>query len=178
MRMAQLLPIAQLGQTILWDKAQPVEDVHDPAVQALIQDMLLTCHEMNGVGLAAPQVFQPLRIIIVASRPSPRYPNAPIMEPTAIINPAITILSGEVEMGWEGCLSIPGLRGKVPRRRIVKFNCLDLAGKSLTNETLEGFPGRILQHECDHLGGILFTDRTDRKDLVTEREYEKLLAGQ
>lgn len=106
--------IAQLGQPVLRGVGATVADPADPAVQALIDDMLVTVADANGVGIAAPQLFEPLSLFIVASHPNPRYPKAPQMEPTAMINPEIVWKSGEKEKGWEGCLSIPGLRGWCP----------------------------------------------------------------
>ena len=172
--MPTLLQISQLGHPILRRKAREVENVSDPAIQALIDDMIHTCQDVDGVGIAAPQVYQQLRLFIIASKPSPCYPNAPYMEPMAIINPVITFTSEEKEKDWEGCLSIPGIRGLVPRHKMVMV--------SFTNRNCEqeekifdGFIARVFQHEYDHIDGIVFLDRADSKDLIMEKEYQKII---
>ena len=166
-----LRQIAQLGQQVLRGVAGTVADPSAPAVQALIDDMLLTVADADGVGIAAPQVFEPLSLFIVASRPNPRYPNAPAMEPEVMINPEILWKSDELEKGWEGCLSIPGLRGLVPRHTRIGVRYLDRRG-DLREEEYDGFLARVFQHEFDHLQGMVFIDRVETTlDLVTEREY-------
>jgi peptide deformylase len=143
----------------------------DPAVQALIDDMLVTVTDANGVGIAAPQVYEPLSLFIVASRPNSRYPHAPEMEPTAMINPEILWLSDEKENGWEGCLSIPGLRGLIPRHRRIGVRYLTRAGK-VQEEEFEDFLARVFQHEFDHVQGMVFIDRVEStRELMTEKEY-------
>ncbi|MCX7596089.1 MAG: peptide deformylase, partial [Fischerella sp.] len=130
-----------------------------------------------GVGIAAPQVAQSYRVMIVASRPNPRYPDAPEMEPTAMINPKIITHSTAVVKGWEGCLSIPGIRGLVPRYEAVEVEYTDRNGK-LQKQLLNGFIARIFQHEHDHLDGIVFLDRLEsNRDIVTEQEYQKLIVN-
>lgn len=166
------LEIVQLGNSILWKRAAVVSNAQDPAVQTLIDDMIHTCISAKGVGIAAPQVGRSLRIFIVASRPSARYPHAPQMEPVAMINPAIMDTSGGAEDGWEGCLSIPGIRGIVTREREVFVQYTDRNGNDMSC-WFEGFVARIIQHEMDHINGKTFFDRAERKDLATEKEFER-----
>jgi peptide deformylase len=172
--MPTLLQISQLGHPILREKAKEVEGVSDPAIQALIDDMIQTCQDVDGVGIAAPQVYQPFRLFIIASKPSERYPNAPDMEPIAIINPLITFFSEEKVKDWEGCLSIPGIRGLVPRHESVSVTFTNRNGER-EGRIFDGFVARIFQHEYDHLNGIVFLDRTDSNDLATEKEYLKIV---
>ncbi len=172
-----LRQIAQLGQPVLREVAGKVADPADPAVRALIEDMLVTVADANGVGIAAPQMYEPLSLFIVASRPNPRYPHAPGMEPTAMINPELLWVSDEKEKGWEGCLSIPGLRGPVPRHRRIGVRYLTRTGE-LREEEYVDFPARVFQHEFDHLQGILFIDRVEStRELVTEKEYLRLVTA-
>jgi peptide deformylase len=172
--MAILRQIAQLGQPILRETAGRIEDPADPAVQGLIEDMFVTVADANGVGIAAPQVFEPLSLFIVASRPNPRYPHAPAMEATPMINPEILWTSDTMDKGWEGCLSIPGLRGLVPRHQRIVVRYLTRNG-DFREEEYSGFLARILQHEFDHLQGMVFIDRVETtRELVTEKEYLRL----
>ncbi len=166
-----LRQIAQLGQPVLRKAALKVDNPADPAIQALIDDLLVTVAEVFGVGIAAPQVYEPLAVFIVASRPNPRYPHAPEMEPTVMINPEILWRSEELEKGWEGCLSVPGLRALVPRHKRIGVRYLSRTGETVEAE-YEGFLARVFQHEFDHLQGKVFVDRLETTlDLVTEREY-------
>jgi len=168
------LTIHQLGNAALREVAQPIANVHDRDIQQLIDEMLFTLKESRGVGLAAPQVGRSLQLIIVASHPNERYPNAPQMEPTAMINPKIISYSVETEKGWEGCLSVPMIRGLVPRYREIEVEYLDRQGDRQVNR-LTDFVARIFQHEYDHLEGKVFLDRVETNlDLVTEAEYHKL----
>ena len=174
--MAILRQIAQLGQPVLRGLARPVADPREPALQALIDDMLATVADADGVGIAAPQVYEPLTLFIVASRPNPRYPHAPAMAPTAMINPELVWGSDEKEKGWEGCLSIPGLRGLVPRHRRIGIRYLTRAGE-LREEECDGFIARIFQHEFDHIRGLVFVDRVEEtRELVSEKEYRRIVA--
>ena len=171
--MAEILEIVQLGHPILRTQAQYVENIQDQHIQNLVDDLMATVGQANGVGIAAPQVAESYRLFIVASRPNPRYPHAPTMEPTAMINPKILAHSTETAKGWEGCLSIPGIRGLVPRYQIIEVEYSDRNGKQQKQE-LTDFVARIFQHELDHLDGIVFLDRMDTTlDLVTEQEYQK-----
>ena len=172
-----LRQIAQLGHPVLRTLAAAVEVPASVEVQALVDDMLATLREADGVGIAAPQVHEPVAVFIVASRPSPRYPDAPVMEPEVVINPEILERSVEMIRGWEGCLSIPGIRGEVSRHRRIRARYQTLAGQQIEREFTD-FVARIFQHEDDHLRGIVFLDRLEStRDIVTEREYQKLLKG-
>jgi peptide deformylase len=170
-----LRQIAQMGQPVLREVAQNIKDPQVPAVQSLIEDMLVTVADANGVGISAPQVFEAFSLLIVASAPNSRYPHAPQMEPTAMINPEIIWFSDEMDTGWEGCLSIPGLRGLVPRHRRVGVRYLTSTGM-VRDDEYSDFLARVFQHEFDHLQGMLFIDRIEStRDLVTEKEYFRLL---
>jgi peptide deformylase len=171
-------PIIQLGHPTLRQVAQPIEQVTDAQVQQLIDDLLLTVQSANGVGIAAPQVGQSLQLLIVASRPNPRYPQAPTMEPTALINPRLIAHGQEQAKGWEGCLSIPGIRGQVPRYREVEVEYLDRSG-AVQQVVWTDFVARIFQHEYDHLDGKVFLDRVESTaDLMTEQEYRVRILGE
>ena len=174
--MPVLRQIALLGHPVL---RAPVEAVAFPLsteVRALIDDMLATMREADGVGIAAPQVHQSLAIFIVAPRPNPRYPDAVEGPPIVAINPEIVERSAEMVRGWEGCLSIPGLRGEVPRHRRILARYQDVRGEHVVRE-FEDFPARIFQHEDDHLRGVVFLDRMDDlRDLACEREYARRVA--
>ena len=171
--MASQHAIAQLGDPVLRQIADPIYDVHADWVQTLIDDLLLTLHQSNGVGIAAPQVSKPHRLLIVASHPNARYPNAPHMEPTPMINPRIIDHSDRTVKDWEGCLSVPGIRGLVPRYDEVTVTYTDRHNKQQT-QTLTGFVARIFQHEFDHLEGKVFVDHVEAStDLMTDQEYLK-----
>ena len=168
------LTIHQLGNPALREIAKQIANVRDREIQKLIDEMLVTLKESKGVGLAAPQVGRSLQLIIIASHPNERYPNAPQMEPTAMINPKIISSSGETEKGWEGCLSVPMIRGLVPRDRQIEVEYLDRQGDRQVTK-LTDFVARIFLHEYDHLEGKVFLDRVETNlDLVTEAEYQKL----
>jgi peptide deformylase len=173
--MSEEISIIQLGNPILRQKAEFVEDIHCDRIQKLIDDLLVTVADANGVGIAAPQVGISDRIFIVASRPNLRYPNAPLMEPTAMINPQIVDCSDELAKDWEGCLSIPGIRGLVPRYRTIKVEYTDRHG-NLRSQQLTDFVARIFQHEYDHMSGLVFLDKLESSlDIVTEQEYQNLM---
>jgi len=175
--MAVLRQIAQLGQPILRVIASPVELPVAAGVRSLVDDMLATLRDADGVGIAAPQVYEPRALFIVASRPNPRYPEAPLMEPEVVINPEIVERSDDLVKGWEGCLSIPGIRGLVPRHRRIRARYWTLEGTEVEREFVD-FVARIFQHEEDHLRGIVFLDRLEStRDVVTEKEFQKQLAG-
>lgn len=175
--MTQFLPISQLGDPVLRQTAQPIYHVQEDWVQRLIEDMIATLFESNGVGLAAPQVGQSYRLLIVASRPNLRYPNAPEMQPTAMINPHILAHNDEIVKDWEGCLSIPGIRGWVPRYTTIEVEYTTADGK-LQRQVLTDFVARIFQHEFDHLNGLVFLDRLDSvQDIITDQEYLKRLGA-
>ena len=175
--MTALLEIIQLGDPLLRAKAKAVENIQDWRIQKLIDDLITTVKQANGVGIAAPQVAASDRLFIIASRPNPRYPNAPEMEPTPMINPKILAKSTETIDGWEGCLSIPGIRGLVPRSQAIEVEYTDRNGK-LQKQELTDFVARIFQHEYDHLDGIVFLDRLKSTgDIVTEHEYQKRIVS-
>lgn len=174
--MAILRQIAQLGQPVLREPVRAIANPADPAVQTLIDEMLATVADADGVGIAAPQVYEPLSLFIVASRPNPRYPHAPAMTPTAMINPEIVWASADTDTAWEGCLSVPGLRGLVPRHRRIGVRYLTRTGE-LREEEYDGFIARIFQHEFDHINGLVFLDRVkDSRQLVTEKEYLRIVS--
>jgi peptide deformylase len=172
--MPESLPVIELGNPILWQIAQPVLDLGSDRLQRLIDDLLYTVKAANGVGIAAPQVARSERLFIVASRPNPRYPNAPEMEPTAMINPHIVAHSSETVKGWEGCLSVPGVRGLVPRYREIEVAYIGQDGRQ-HQQIFSDFIARIFQHEMDHLDGFTFLDRVENnRELMSDREYQKL----
>ena len=167
------LTIAKLGEKVLRKKAKKVKDIFDKDVQKLIKNMLVCVKNSNGVGLAAPQVFKSLRILIISSSPNSRYPNAPQKNPTVLINPKVLEASKSKEIDWEGCLSIPGVRAKVSRHKKVVVKYTDLNNKKKI-EKFEGFIARVFQHEYDHLNGFVFLDRIDStKDIISEEIYLK-----
>ena len=151
-----ILKVARMGNPVLRQRARPVEkaDLRDPLVQKLIDDMIDTMHEYRGVGLAAPQVHEGMRLFVALLEEEPD----PEAEAIVIINPEITPVAGDQEEGWEGCLSIPDIRGMVPRYVDVSVRALDRFGKS-TEMRLTKFAARVAQHETDHLDGVLFLDR-------------------
>ena len=173
--MAHLLQIAQLGNPILRQEAKPITDYKSDEIQSLIDDMLATVLESQGVGLAAPQVYASYRLFIMASHPNSRYPYAPYMEPFALINPEINKHSEETEKDWEGCLSVPGIRGLVPRYKKIQVRYITRDGLP-TEKEFSDFLARIFQHEYDHINGIAFIDRVENsKDLISEKEFQRLL---
>ncbi|NEP62399.1 MAG: peptide deformylase [Symploca sp. SIO2G7] len=164
--------IIELGDHRLRSPARPIQSVADPQLQCLINDLLATAIANNGVGIAAPQVAEGVQLFIVASRPNPRYPDAPMMEPTAMVNPRILSHDESLVKGWEGCLSIPGQRGWVPRYREIEVTYLDRHGRE-HQQYIQDFVARIFQHEYDHLQGKLFLDRIEHPDdILTEVEYQ------
>ncbi|MEG4227096.1 peptide deformylase [Microcoleus sp. N9_B2] len=171
--MPEILQISQLGNPVLRQPSQVVENVKDDRIQQLIDNLIFTVQQANGVGIAAPQAAKGDRLFIVASRPNLRYPQAPKMEPTAMINPRILAVSTETVKDWEGCLSIPGIRGLVPRSRAIEIEYTSRDGK-LHRQELTDFVARIFQHEHDHLDGIVFLDRVENThELMTEDEYQQ-----
>jgi peptide deformylase len=171
--MPVLRQIAQLGHPVLRTPAGMVGLLASHTVRELVDDLLATLRDAQGVGIAAPQVHEPLALFIVASWPNPRHPDAPAMEPEVVVYPEIVARSDELVKGWEGCLSIPGIRGLVPRHRSVRARYRDVEGREVERE-FEGFVARIFQHEFDHLHGTLFLDRLEStRDVITEREYRR-----
>ena len=155
-----LLKVARLGHPVLRKRAREIEraELKQPSVQKLIDAMIDTMHEYHGVGLAGPQIHEGLRIFVAAIAPQEDEPLAPGDEPMVFINPVVTPLGIEVVEDWEGCLSIPDLRGRVPRAREIQVIAMDRHGGAI-DVTSHDFPARVIQHETDHLDGILFLDR-------------------
>ncbi|MBP0019649.1 MAG: peptide deformylase [Cyanobacteria bacterium SBLK] len=173
--MSEILDIARLGHSVLRQPAEAVQNINNPRIQTLIDNLIVTAAEARGVGIAAPQVACTSRLFVIASRPSERYPHAPSMQPTAMLNPRILARSEAMEKDWEGCLSVPGVRGLVPRSREIEVEYCDRHG-NLQKDILTGFIARIFQHELDHLDGILFIDRLESsEDRFTETEYQKII---
>jgi peptide deformylase len=161
-----ILKVARLGHPVLRRPASPVppEEVHTPEIQRLIDDMIDTMREYDGAGLAANQVHTPKQIAVIEVLENERYPDAPQVPLTVVINPVVTPLTEELEEGWEGCLSVPDMRGMVPRYTAVRLQCLDRTGQPVDVVAKEFF-ARVIQHETDHLNGVVYLDRM--RDLST-----------
>ncbi|HXZ94066.1 MAG TPA: peptide deformylase [Burkholderiales bacterium] len=151
-------PVLRMGDPRLLSVARPVERFGTPQLSDLLADMRDTMAHLNGAGLAAPQIGVDLRVVIFGLRGNPRYPDAEEVPDTVLINPVITPLSDELEDGWEGCLSVPGMRGLVPRVRHLRYSGYDEQGRTF-ERVVQGFHARVVQHECDHLDGILYPMR-------------------
>jgi peptide deformylase len=178
-----ILKVSRLGHPVLRTPALPIDPASatSPAVQRLIDDMFDTMREYSGVGLAAPQVHEGVRIFVAGLRQKPLGAEVgdddemPLM---ALINPEITLVGAPSELGWEGCLSIPDIRGRVPRAPAVKVKALNRAGQRVAF-TAKGFPARVIQHEFDHLDGILFFDRMESFESLTYlEEYDRFWTKQ
>jgi len=164
-----------MGDPRLWQKSVPVENFGAPELAELLRDMRDTMAHLNGAGLAAPQIGVPLRVVIFGVSSNPRYPDIEPVPDTVLINPVLTPLSAEEEEGWEGCLSVPGMRGWVPRFRRLRYSGFDQTGKRFERE-VEGFHARVVQHEVDHLDGILYPMRI--RDFTRFGFNEALFPGQ
>jgi len=151
-------PILRMGDPRLLLVSRPVAEFNTPALDALLADMFETMRAADGAGLAAPQIGENLRVLIFGFDSNERYPEAPPIPPTVLINPTIEPLTEVLEDGWEGCLSVPGLRGVVPRLLRLRYSGFDAKGNAFSREA-EGFHARVVQHECDHLDGILYPMR-------------------
>ena len=152
-------PILKMGDPRLLRVAQPVKQFNTPELHALLTDLQDTMQAANGAGLAAPQIGVDLQVVIFGSGEfNPRYPEAPVVPRTVLINPVLTPLSDDEEEGWEGCLSVPGMRGVVPRFKRLRYQGFDEVGQPI-DRTVEGFHARVVQHECDHLIGMLYPMR-------------------
>ena len=154
-------PILKMGDARLLQRSRPVAAFGTDELRRLIGDMFDTMRAADGAGLAAPQIGVPLRVVIFGSAedlPNRRYPGEPPVPQTILVNPVLQPLGDEVEEGWEGCLSVPGLRGVVPRHRRLRYSGFDPDGRPI-ERTAEGFHARVVQHECDHLDGILYPMR-------------------
>ena len=147
-----------MGDPRLWQRAQPVERFDTPELAALLDDMRDTMAAKDGAGLAAPQIGVPLAVVIFGLENNPRYPDAEPVPYTELVNPVLTPLADDMEEGWEGCLSVPGLRGIVPRYTSLRYEGFDPRGRPIRRE-VSGFHARVVQHECDHLLGILYPMR-------------------
>ena len=152
--------VLRMGDPSLRQKAQPITEFNSPDLEALIRDMLDTMAACDGAGLAAPQIGVSKRVVIFGLKDNPRYPLAEPVPQTILINPEIQVLSEERSEDWEGCLSVPGMRGKVPRYQHIRYSGYDAAGNHFYRSA-EGFHARVVQHECDHLDGILYPDRVE-----------------
>ena len=150
--------ILKMGDPRLLRIAQPVREFGTPELAALVADMFDTMHAANGAGLAAPQIGVDLAVVIFGFSRNDRYPDAPPVPETVLLNPQITPLSADEEEGWEGCLSVPGMRGIVPRFARIRYTGVDASGAPIDREA-DGFHARVVQHECDHLVGKLYPMR-------------------
>lgn len=169
--------IAKLGEKVLRKKAKKVKDIKGEETQEIIKVMIEALKKSNGVGLAAPQISISKQIMIISSKPNVRYPNAPIMEDLVLINPKIIKTSKGKSKDWEGCLSIPGIRAKVPRHTkiVVSYKSIDDEKKTII---FKDFIARIFQHEYDHLIGHVYIDRVEsNKDIISEEVYLKKFIG-
>lgn len=179
-----ILKIARMGHPVLGTPARPVADPRDPEIRRLVNDMVETMIDANGAGLAAPQVHVPLRVVVFQApegRSDPGLSEEERFDHTApltvLINPEIQILDPAPEGGWEGCLSVPGLRGWVERPAHIRYRGLDLDGK-IIERVARGFHARVVQHECDHLEGRLYTSRIgDMSRLIFESEIRHFQAA-
>lgn len=150
--------ILKMGDSRLLRQAEPVTQFGTAELEALIEDMFDTMHAADGAGLAAPQIGVNLQLVIFGFKSNPRYRDAPLVPETVLINPLLTPLSDDMEEGWEGCLSVPGLRGMVPRWSKLHYEGVDQHGNRISRD-VDGFHARVVQHECDHLAGILYPMR-------------------
>jgi peptide deformylase len=167
--------VLRMGDPRLLQVAVPVARFGTPELAALLADLRDTMAHLNGAGLAAPQIGVGLRVVIFGVKSNSRYPDVGEVPDTVLINPRLEPLSDEVEEGWEGCLSVPGMRGWVPRWHRLRYSGFDEAGKRFERE-VEGFHARVVQHECDHLDGILYPMRI--RDLSRFGFNEALFPGQ
>jgi peptide deformylase len=167
--------ILKMGDARLFRVAQPVTAFDSDALHLLVTDLLDTMRAANGAGLAAPQIGVDLQVVIFGSHArNPRYPDRPVVPPTVLVNPVITPLSDATEDDWEGCLSVPGMRGVVPRWSHIRYTGFDQYGDAIDREA-QGFHARVVQHECDHLWGKLYPMRM--KDMAKFGFTEVLFPG-
>ncbi|HET7199638.1 MAG TPA: peptide deformylase [Burkholderiales bacterium] len=167
--------VLRMGDPRLLEISKPVETFGTPQLRELVADMRDTMAHLSGAGLAAPQIAVPLRVVIFGVSRNPRYPDAEEVPDTVLVNPVITPLGEEMEEAWEGCLSVPGMRGVVPRYRRLRYRGFDESGAAI-DRTVEGFHARVVQHECDHLDGILYPMRI--RDLSQFGFVDVLFPGQ
>ena len=166
--------VLRMGDPRLWEKSVPVTDFASEDLQILLRDMRDTMAHLNGAGLAAPQIGVGLRVVIFGVRSNPRYPDVEEVPDTVLVNPTLTPLDSAMEEGWEGCLSVPGMRGWVPRYTRLKYAGYDQHGKRFVRE-VSGFHARVVQHEVDHLDGVLYPMRI--RDLTKFGFNEELFPG-
>src|SRR5262245_45503856 len=174
-----ILKVARLGHPVLRQPAQPVppETIGSPAIQRLIDDMIETMREYDGAGLAGNQVHALKQIAVIEVLGNPRYPDAPHIPLMVVINPRVTVLDETQQEDWEGCLSVPDMRGVVPRHTSVRLECLDRDGQRV-NLMAKDFFARVIQHETDHLNGIVYLDRMrDLSTLSHIAEWQKHWLG-
>ena len=164
-----------MGDPRLLAVSEPVREFGSPELEALLADMQDTMRDLNGAGLAAPQIGVGLRVVIFGFEDNPRYPDADSIPFTVLINPVLTPTSADQDEGWEGCLSVPGMRGLVPRYRELRYTGFDAAGLPL-DRTVQDFHARVVQHEVDHLDGILYPRRI--RDLTQFGFNEALFPGE
>jgi peptide deformylase len=150
--------VLRMGDPFLLQRASEVTDFTGPALEALIADMLETMCACDGAGLAAPQIGVNQRVVIFGVESNPRYPDADAVPMTVLINPVITPVNEETDLAWEGCLSVPGMRGLVARYSNIRYTGMDEKGKVI-DRSVFGFHARVVQHECDHLDGVLYPQR-------------------
>jgi len=150
--------VLKMGDSRLFEVSRPVMEFGTPGLLALVEDLFDTMTHLSGVGLAAPQIGVGLRVVVFGVSSSPRYPNAESIPPTVLINPELTPLGLLQQEDWEGCLSVPGLRGIVSRWDHLRYEGFDVAGQPITRDA-HGFHARVVQHECDHLDGVLYPMR-------------------
>ena len=167
--------VLRMGDPRLWQVSRPIEAFGTVELADLLTDMRDTMAHLNGAGLAAPQIGVPLRVVIFGVKSNPRYPGIDDVPDTVLINPVLTPLSHEIEEGWEGCLSVPGMRGWVPRYQKLKYSGFDEQGHRFERE-VEGFHARVVQHEVDHLDGVLYPMRI--RDFTRFGFNEALFPGQ
>jgi peptide deformylase len=167
--------VLRMGDPRLWQKSLPVTEFASPELTELLQDMRDTMAHLNGAGLAAPQIGVQLRVVIFGVQANPRYPGIEDVPDTVLINPVLTPLSDEIEEGWEGCLSVPGMRGWVPRFQKLKYSGFDEQGQRF-ERAVECFHARVVQHEVDHLDGVLYPMRI--RDFTRFGFNEALFPGQ
>ena len=167
--------VLRMGDARLLERARPVACFDTPELRALIADMQDTMRALDGAGLAAPQIGIGLRVVIFGVDHNPRYPDAELVPHTVLVNPTLTPVGGEMEEGWEGCLSVPGMRGLVPRYKNLRYQGFDQYGNAI-DRVVSGFHARVVQHEFDHLEGILYPMRI--RDLRNFGFIEELFPGE
>ena len=174
-----ILKVARLGHPVLRQQAQPLspEEIRAPETQQFIDDLIETMREYDGAGLAANQVHSLKQIAVIEVFGNPRYPDAPHIPLTVVINPVVTPLTEDMEEGWEGCLSVPDMRGRVPRFTAVRLECRDREGEKV-DLVAKDFFARVIQHETDHLKGIVYVDRMrDLSSLSHIAEWQRYALG-